>query len=87
MLSMDDQERRARIVELMTRFVVDVDEDEARDIREFLRPLFDEGVLAVDTRRLVVPPDGRAFLRHAASFFDVYYRADAPDGPRYSTSA
>ena len=87
LLSADDQARRARIVALMTRFVVDVAENEAREIRDFLGPLFDEGVLAVEANRLIVPPAGRPFLRHAASFFDVYFRADSPAGPRYSTSA
>ena len=35
----------------------------------------------------LVPPAGRPFLRHAASFFDRYFRDEAPAGPRYSTSA
>ena len=86
-LSASDRERRGRILQLMTRFAVEVEADEAEALREFLGPLFDEGMLTLDEAHLVVPPQGRPFLRHAASFFDLYYRSGTPDGPRYSTSA
>jgi len=86
-LSESDRDRRGRILELMTRFAVEVEADEAEQLRQFLGPLFDEGLLTLDEAHLIVPPQGRPFLRHAASFFDLYYRSAAPDGPRYSTSA
>ena len=86
-LSAGDRARRARILELMTRFAVEVEAEEAAGLREFLGPLFDEGMLTLDEAHLIVPPQGRPFLRHAASFFDLYYRSAIPDGPRYSTSA
>lgn len=86
-LSGSDRDRRGRILELMTRFAVEVEADEAEQLRQFLGPLFDEGLLTLDEAHLIVPPQGRPFLRHAASFFDLYYRSATPDGPRYSTSA
>jgi oxygen-independent coproporphyrinogen-3 oxidase len=84
LLSDDDRRRREKILSLMTAFHVSLDEDELRDAREFLAPLIQDDLVAVDRQELRILPRGRAFLRNAAAFFDLHLRNSQPKGPTYS---
>jgi len=84
LLSEDDRRRREKILSLMTAFHVALDENELRDAREFLAPLIQDNLVAVDRGELRILPGGRAFLRNAATFFDLHLRSSQPKGPTYS---
>jgi oxygen-independent coproporphyrinogen III oxidase len=87
MLSLEDQRRKQRIGELMTTFRVRLDADEAAAAPEALGALLDDGLVYIEGRDLVIPPEGRPFVRNAATFFDQYLGHEAKVGPIYSTSA
>ena len=87
MLSLEDQRRKQRIGELMTTFRVRLDADEAAAAPEALGALLDDGLVYIEGRDLVIPPEGRPFVRNAATFFDQYLGHEAKAGPIYSTSA
>jgi len=85
-LSPEDQRRRGKIADLMTKFDVHLDPDEAAAAPKALAPLLSDGIVQVSGDTLSVPPDGRPFLRNAASFFDEYFGQEAAAGPTYSRS-
>ncbi len=85
-LSDDDRHRRERILALMTTFHVALDAEEREDAAHYLAPLVDDGLVSIDARELRVLPEGRAFLRNAAAFFDRQYRTEQSTGPKYSSA-
>jgi oxygen-independent coproporphyrinogen-3 oxidase len=85
-LSAEDRRRRGKIAELMTRFGVHLDSDEAASAPVALESLLEDGLVRLDGERLTIPAEGRPFLRNAASFFDEYFEPGQPAGPRYSSS-
>ena len=52
----------------MTGFGVDLDPPELAEAPRALGSLFADGLVHLEGRTLVVPPEGRAFLRNAAAF-------------------
>jgi oxygen-independent coproporphyrinogen-3 oxidase len=87
LLSAEDRRRRQCIADLMTTCSVRLDAAEAAHATRALASLLGDGLVRLDGDTLVVPPDGRAFLRNAASFFDEYLGRERSPGPVYSTSA
>jgi len=86
-LSAEDQRRRQRITTLMTTFQAPLETTEMDAAARVLKPLIDDGLVAIDGHALVIPPAGRPFLRNAATFFDQYFQHTEPSRPVYSTSA
>jgi coproporphyrinogen III oxidase-like Fe-S oxidoreductase len=70
----------------MTGFGVELDPPELAEAPRALGSLLADGLVHLEGRTLVVPPEGRAFLRNAAAFFDEYLQRGAANGPLYSTS-
>ena len=85
-LSPDDQRRRAQIIGLMTDFRVTLDDDELEDARSYLSELVADGLAILDGHELIVPMQGRTFLRNIAALFDAHLRTAQPKGPLYSRS-
>ncbi len=85
-LSEEDQRRRDRIAQLMTRFTVRLDPDDVDPVRRLLSDLLADGLVEIDGQILSVPAAGRPFLRNAASAFDQYLSRDAAASPTYSRS-
>jgi oxygen-independent coproporphyrinogen-3 oxidase len=83
-LSDEDRRRREKILSLMTTFRVSLDSDEVLDARDFLAPLLEDDLVAIEGNELRILPRGRAFLRNAAAFFDRHLRTSQPKGPVYS---
>jgi oxygen-independent coproporphyrinogen-3 oxidase len=95
-LSFDDQVRADVIQQLMCNGVIDFDAIEARhdiDFEEYfadamprLSPLIQEGLAAVEGRRIIATPRGRLLLRIIAMCFDNHLdRSSSQDArPRYS---
>jgi oxygen-independent coproporphyrinogen III oxidase len=86
-LSPEDRRRRQKIDELMTSFAVSLDRNEAAAVRDALGPMLTDGLVYIDGERLVIPPEGRPFVRNAATFFDEFLGREQGSGPVYSTSA
>jgi oxygen-independent coproporphyrinogen-3 oxidase len=85
-LSPDDRHRRARIIGLMTDFRVTLEDDELEDAKAYLSELVADGLAILDGHELIVPMQGRAFLRNIAALFDAHLRTAQPKGPLYSRS-
>ncbi|MEO8071074.1 MAG: oxygen-independent coproporphyrinogen III oxidase, partial [Acidobacteriota bacterium] len=87
LLSDEDRRRRQQIAQLMTRFGVHLNAREVVDAPHVLESLMRDGLVEIHDDLLTILPEGRPFLRNAASFFDEYFRREPPSGPTYSTSA
>ncbi|MDR3408775.1 MAG: oxygen-independent coproporphyrinogen III oxidase [Methylovirgula sp.] len=75
--SSEDKQRAAVIERLMCDLAIDLDEvpgDYSAEI-EALQPLAQNGVVAIDGRRLAITEQGRPFLRLVAAAFDAYLPA------------
>jgi oxygen-independent coproporphyrinogen-3 oxidase len=86
-LNEDDLKRRRQILELMTRFEVELEDDaQLADVSEFLSELERDGLIEFDGRILRLKTQGRAFLRNAAMALDSRLRAQAPTTKVFSSS-
>ena len=78
--SVDDERRRAIILDLMCRFALDYDDHGGAEAFrqtyssaiEALAPLAHDGLVEVDDRGIRVTPTGRLFVRNVAMPFDAY---------------
>ncbi len=75
----EDKRRAAVIERLMCDLAIDLDEvpgDYSAEIAA-LQPLAENGVVAIEGRRLAITEQGRPFLRLVAAAFDAYLPANA----------
>lgn len=87
LLTQEDRKRREQILRFMTKFEVELESDEqAKDVREFLSSLFDDGLVSLDRRTLKLTEKGRPFLRNACMALDARLRAKAPQTKVFSSS-
>ncbi len=87
LLSTEDRKRREQILAFMTKFEVELEsDDQARDIREFLASLLEDGLVSLEGRRLKLTEKGRPFLRNACMALDSRLRAKAPQTKVFSSS-
>ena len=70
LLTEEDQRLREQILQFMTRFRVRLTDNQAEDARSFLRPMIDDGLVAVSHDTLELTEKGTPFLRNACMFFD-----------------
>ena len=93
-LSADDRLRRHVITALMCTFHLDVGDVEHRFGIDFattfateleaLRRLEDDGLVAVNDHRIVVPEKGRLFVRNVCMTFDAYLARHSSDQASFS---
>lgn len=87
LLSDEDRRRREQILRFMTRWEVELESDEqAKDTREFLAELIEDGLVKLDGRKLTLTDEGRPFLRNACMALDARLRAKTPDTKVFSQS-
>jgi oxygen-independent coproporphyrinogen-3 oxidase len=83
-LTPDDIESREQILELMTKWQTKLTHLQTEDIREFLKPLIDDGLVSLNQNLLAITPAGRPFLRNACMALDRRLRAKAPQTKIFS---
>lgn len=87
LLSQEDRIRREQILQLMTKFELDLESDaQVEDVRNFLHELIADGLVTLSGRRLKISTAGRPFLRNACLALDARLRAKAPDARIFSMS-
>jgi oxygen-independent coproporphyrinogen-3 oxidase len=74
LLSAEDQRLREQILTFMTRFEVDLQEEQSADATVFLDSLVGDGLVELRGRKLILTEQGRPFLRNACMFFDQRLR-------------
>jgi len=75
LLTEEDRRLREQILRFMTRFAVELRPEQAEDARVFLDSMFDDGLVEVRERNLILTERGRPFLRNACMFFDQRLRS------------
>ena len=75
LLTEDDQELREQILHFMTKFKVRLTDNQVADAQTFLRPMIDDGLVAVSNNTLELTEKGTPFLRNACMFFDRRLRS------------
>lgn len=87
LLNAEDRLHREQILEFMTKSSVELASDEqAADVREFIASLFEDGLVRLEGRRLILTEKGRPFLRNACMALDARLRAKAPETKVFSSS-
>lgn len=87
LLSSGDRRNRERILALMTKFSVALeDAEETRALTEFLAEPLQDGLIRVEAGVLKVTERGRPFLRNICMAFDARLRASAPERQTFSRS-
>jgi oxygen-independent coproporphyrinogen-3 oxidase len=78
-LNSEDKLRREQILRFMTRFQVTLeDEVQANDVRNFLAPMIDDGLVEIDQLQMRLTNKGRPFLRNACLALDARLRVKNP---------
>lgn len=86
-LTKEDRERREQILQFMTRWQVELaSEQQAEDVREFLRELINDGLVFIENRVLKLTDSGRPFLRNACMALDSRLRAKSPEAKVFSSA-
>lgn len=75
LLTEEDQQLREQILQFMTKFSVRLADNQAADARGFLRPMIDDGLVAISNHTLELTEKGTPFLRNACMFFDRRLRS------------
>jgi oxygen-independent coproporphyrinogen-3 oxidase len=75
LLTEEDQRLREQILQFMTRFQVHLTDNQVEDARGFLRPMIDDGLVAISRDTLELTEKGTPFLRNACMFFDRRLRS------------
>jgi oxygen-independent coproporphyrinogen III oxidase len=83
-LNEDDMRAREQILSLMTKFETQLENSQLEDIKEFLHPLFEDGLVALQGNNLIVTHEGRPFLRNACMALDRRLRKSAPQTKIFS---
>ncbi len=87
LLDTEDRKHREQILEFMTKSSVELESDaQATDVRQFIASLFEDGLVSLEGRRLMLTERGRPFLRNACMALDARLRAKAPDTKVFSSS-
>ena len=87
LLSAEDRAHREQILNLMTKFEVELTNDaQVKNVKQFLQELIDDGLVSVQGHKLVMSDAGRPFLRNACMALDARLRAKAPDARIFSMS-
>src|SRR5256714_791543 len=74
LLNEEDRLLREQVLQFMTKFKVRLSDDQAKDAREFLRPMIEDGLVEVSSDTMRLTEKGTPFLRNACMFFDQRLR-------------
>ena len=85
-LTDEDQKRRRQILEFMTLGQVELTSQQAIDVVTFLKEMFDDGLLLLNKKSLVITEKGKPFLRNACLFFDERLKRLKPTTQVFSQS-
>ena len=78
-LTRQDQVRREQILRFMANGEVDLESGEqAEDVRDFLKPLVEDGLVKIEGLKLKLSSEGRPFLRNACVALDQRLRTSQP---------
>lgn len=81
-----DRRRRRQILQFITSFETELEEEQVADADRFLAEMMKDGLVRRDGRKLRLTADGKPFLRNASAFFDERLRQMRPDAPIFSKS-
>jgi oxygen-independent coproporphyrinogen-3 oxidase len=84
LLSEEDRQLREQILKFMTRFEVELRDDQRDDAKNFLSSLINDGLVEVRDEKLTLTESGRPFLRNACMFFDYRLRRQQPQAKTFS---
>lgn len=84
LLTEEDQQRREQILQFMTQYKVELSHEQETDAKQFLQPLFDDGLVELRGHELQLTDFGRPFLRNATMFFDERLRRQEPSTQIFS---
>lgn len=85
LLSLEDQYYREQILKLMTEWEVLLkDERQEQDLRHYLHPMLEDGLIEIKQSRLRLLPAGKPFLRNACMGLDMRMREKAPEAKVFS---
>lgn len=86
-LNEEDQRQRQLILEFMTRMELRLPSSEVEtDVREFLNPLIEDGLVRIENERLTMTEVGKPFLRNACMALDLRLRRAKPTQKVFSRS-
>lgn len=86
-LSQEDRRVRQQILKLMTLLEVDLEStDQYNDLKNFLAPMIEDGLIELTPEHLQLKEEGRPFLRNACLGFDMRYRRAKPQTRIFSSS-
>ncbi|MCA9935034.1 MAG: coproporphyrinogen dehydrogenase, partial [Anaerolineales bacterium] len=87
LLTNDDQLYREQILQFMTQLRVQLrDEEQVADVRQFLTPLLEDGLVTFAGQEMKLTEAGRPFLRNAAMALDMRLRQNKPETRIFSQS-
>lgn len=87
LLTAEDQFYREQILQFMTQMRVQLrDESQVADVRRFLTPLLEDGLVTFKGQELRLTETGRPFLRNAAMALDMRLRQNKPETRIFSQS-
>jgi oxygen-independent coproporphyrinogen-3 oxidase len=85
-LTEEDQRQREQILRFMTKGFTTLSSDEQADARLFLGPMFNDGLVTLESDTLRITEAGRPFLRNACALFDMRLRRAQPTARIFSQS-
>lgn len=85
-LTEEDQKRRQQILRFMTESVVELEEKQISQAKEFLAEMLKDQLVLIEGRFLKMTEKGKPFLRNACVFFDEHLRQQQPQTRIFSQS-
>jgi oxygen-independent coproporphyrinogen-3 oxidase len=87
LLNSEDRRRREQILSFMTRWEVELEDDQqVEDVRSFLASLMSDGLVVIEGRTLKLTQAGRPFLRNACMSLDARLRRNMPSTKVFSSA-
>lgn len=87
LLNEEDRKRREQILQLMTRYEVELESSEqVEDAKSFLKTMLEDGLIEFSGNTLRVLEAGKPFLRNACLVLDARLRRKSPDTRIFSMS-
>lgn len=84
-LDAEDRFVREQVLQLMTNFKVGLkDAAQVAELRDFLKPMLEDGLVKLEDTMLSVPENGKPFLRNVCMGLDQRMRRSAPERKIFS---
>lgn len=85
-LNQEDQEYRELILKLMTRWEVELNEEDAEDLKTYLKSALEDELISFSGQTITVSEKGRPFIRNIAMGLDKRLRRSHPERKVFSQS-